>query len=111
MRRSPTVESYILLKRQNLAMRLTLAAVAVALMLALLPILAFAQNGQAFDVIKAKGSESFAFHYDASNYDSKNPLVYSFTEPKAPSWILSIHNNMSYIDRDGARTVIKIREP
>jgi len=92
-------------------MRLTLAAVAVASMLALLPALAFAQNEQAFDVIKAKGTESFTFNYDASNHDSKNPLVYTFDEPKAPSWILSIHNNMSYVDREGARTVIKIREP
>jgi hypothetical protein len=92
-------------------MRLAPAAVAVASMLAFLPLMAFAQNEQAFDVIKAKGSESFAFNYDAANHDSKNPLVYSFDEPKAPSWILSIHNNMSYVDREGARTVIKIREP
>jgi hypothetical protein len=92
-------------------MRLMLAAVAMAMLLALLPMLAFAQNEQAFDVIKAKGSESFAFHNDASNHDSKNPVVYNFDGPKAPSWILTIHNNQSYVDREGARTVIKIREP
>jgi hypothetical protein len=92
-------------------MRLTFVALAVASMLALLPVLAFAQNDQAFNVIKSKGTESFAFNYDAANHDSKNPLVYSFDEPKAPSWILTIHNNMSYVDRKDARTVIKIQEP
>jgi len=92
-------------------MRLSLAAVTMVLMLALVPALASAQNDQAFDVLKAKGTESFAFHYDGSNHDSKNPLVYTFDEPKSPSWILTIHNNQSYVDRDGARTVIKIQEP
>jgi len=92
-------------------MCLSLAAVTMVLMLALVPALASAQNDQAFDVLKAKGTESFAFHYDGSNHDSKNPLVYTFDEPKSPSWILTIHNNQSYVDRDGARTVIKIQEP
>ncbi len=92
-------------------MRLSLAAITLVSMLALLPVLAFAQNEQAFNVLKAKGTESFTLHYDSTNQDSKNPFVYTFAPPKSPSWILTIRDNLTYVDREGARTVIKLQEP
>jgi hypothetical protein len=91
-------------------MRLSLATVAVSILI-MLPVLASAQNNQAFDVIKAKGSESFTFPYDATNHDIKNSLVYTYEEPKTPSWILTIHNNLAYTTSDGVKTVVKIQEP
>jgi hypothetical protein len=82
-------------------------------MLLLLPVLvAFAQSqGEDFQVVKTERSESFVLPYTAVNRNEQDPLVYSFDEPKQPNWILSIQNNVSYVPREGARTIIKIQEP
>ncbi|MDQ3883692.1 MAG: hypothetical protein M3243_06515, partial [Thermoproteota archaeon] len=77
----------------------------------LLPALAYAQSQEDFQVVKTERSESFVIPYTASNRNEQNPLVYTFDQPKQSSWILSIQNNMSYIPREDARTIIKIQEP
>ncbi|HUG97270.1 MAG TPA: hypothetical protein VMJ94_06990 [Nitrososphaera sp.] len=87
-------------------MRQLLAAIAVFLLF--LPALAFAQD---YNVIKSERSESFTLPYTASNHDDDSPLVYTFDEPKQPSWIMLIQNNMSYIPSNDSKTVIRIQEP
>ena len=77
----------------------------------LLPALAFAQSQEDFQVVKTQGSESFVFPYTASNRNEQDPLVYTFDQLKQSSWIISIQDNMSYIPREGVRTIIKIQEP
>ena len=95
-------------------MRIVLVAAGVLAvsMLLLLPVLmAFAQSQEDFQVVKTERSESFVLPYTAVNRNEQDPLVYTFDEPKQPNWILSIQNNMSYVPREGARTIIKIQEP
>ena len=87
------------------------AGVLAVLMLLLLPALAFAQSQEDFQVVKTERSESFVLPYTAVNRNEQDPLVYTFDEPKQPNWIFSIQNNVSYIPREGARTIIKIQEP
>lgn len=87
-------------------MRQLLAAIAAFLLFS--PALAFAQD---YDVIKSDKSESFVFPYTASNQDDDSPLVYTFDEPKQPSWILFIRNNMSYVPGNDSKTVIRMQEP
>ena len=77
----------------------------------LLPGLAFAQGQDDFQVAKSERSESFVLPYTAANRDEQDPLVYTFDEPLQPNWILSLQNNVSYVPREGARTIIKIQEP
>jgi hypothetical protein len=98
-------------------MRLVAALVVVivgaiaVLMLLILPALAFAQGQEDYQVVKSERSESFVLPYSAANRNESNPLVYTFDQPKQPSWILGIQNNLSYVPREGARTIIKIQEP
>lgn len=88
-----------------------MAIVAVFSLLIMAPLLASAQNNQAFDIIKSKGSESFTLPYDATNRTVKDPFIYKYDQPKAPNWILDIHNGLSYTAAPGVKTVIKIQEP
>ena len=88
---------------------ITLGVVAVIISL-LLPSLAFAQSQEDFQVAKSERSESFVLPYTSANRNEQDPLVYTFDEPLAPNWILSIQNNVSYVPREGARTIIKILE-
>jgi hypothetical protein len=81
------------------------------LMLLLLPAVAFAQGQGDYQVVKSQRSESFVLPYSAANRNASDPLIYKFDELKQPSWILGIQNNLSYVPRDGARTIIKIQEP
>jgi hypothetical protein len=85
--------------------------VAIAVLMLLLPALAFAQGQENYQVVKSQRSESFVLPYSAANRNESDPLVYKFDEPKQPSWILGIQNNLSYVPREGARTIIKIQEP
>ncbi|MDQ3872884.1 MAG: hypothetical protein M3258_04655 [Thermoproteota archaeon] len=91
-------------------MRIVLAGV-IAVLILLAPALASAQIQENYQTIKSQRSESFVLPYTATNRQENNPLVYTFDTPKQPSWILGIQNNLSYIPREGARTVIKIQEP
>jgi hypothetical protein len=84
--------------------------VAVFIILLFLPSLAFAQGQDDFQVSKSERSESFVLPYTAANRNEQDPLVYTFDEPLPPNWILSIQNNVSYVPREGARTIIKIQE-
>ncbi len=77
----------------------------------LVPGAAFAQSSNEYLLLKSDGSESFAFPYTAANRDLDNPLVYEYDEPKSPSWILSIRNNLSYAAAEDSKIVIKIQEP
>ena len=88
-----------------------LIAVAVVVWILFLPALTFAQGQEDFKVVKSERSESFVLPYSAANRNDSDPLVYTFEQPKQPSWILGIQNNLSYIPREGARTIIKIQEP
>ncbi len=89
-------------------MRLLL--VLITALILFLPPFAFAQD-QDYQVIKSDRSESFVLPYTASNQDKDNPLVYTFDEPKQPSWILTIQNNLSYVPGNDSKTIIKIQEP
>ena len=88
-----------------------LVAVAIAVWILFLPALTFAQGQEDYKVVKSQRSESFVLPYSAANRNDSDPLVYTFEQPKQPSWILGIQNNLSYIPREGARTIIKIQEP
>jgi hypothetical protein len=87
------------------------AGVLAVSMLLLLPALVFAQSQDDFQVVKTERSESFVLPYTAVNRNEQDPLVYTFDEPKQPNWIVAIQNNVSYVPREGARTIIKIQEP
>ena len=84
---------------------------ALAVSMFLVPALAFAQSQEDFQVVKTERSESFVLPYTAVNRNEQDPLVYTFDEPKQPNWIVAIQNNVSYVPREGARTIIKIQEP
>lgn len=87
------------------------SGVILVLILLLLPNLVFAQSQGDFQTAKTERSETFVIPYTAANRNEQDPLVYTFDEPLQPNWILSIQNNISYIQREGARTIIKIQEP
>jgi hypothetical protein len=94
-------------------MRIVVVAAAgvLAVSLFLVPALAFAQSQEDFQVVKTERSESFVLPYTAVNRNEQDPLVYTFDQPKQPNWIFAIQNNVSYVPREGARTIIKIQEP
>jgi hypothetical protein len=92
-------------------MRIVIVRVIAVLMLLVLPTLAYAQSQQDFQVVKSDRSESFVIPYTAANRNEQDPLVYTFDEPLQPNWIMSIQSNVSYVPRDGSRTIIKIQEP
>jgi hypothetical protein len=77
----------------------------------LMPVLAFAQTQENFQVVKSERSETFVLPYTAANRNQQDPLVYAFDEPKQPNWIVAIQSNLSYVPREGARTIIKLQEP
>jgi hypothetical protein len=85
--------------------------VITVLILLLLPTLAFAQSQEDLQVAKTGRSENFVIPYTATNRNEQDPLVYTFDAPLQPNWILSIQNNLSYVSREGARTIIKLQEP
>ena len=89
---------------------IVVAAGVLAVSMLLLPALAFAQGQEDFKVVKSERSESFVLPYTAVNRNEQDPLIYTFDEPKQPNWIFTIQNNVSYVPREGARTIIKIQE-
>ena len=70
-------------------------------------------NGQSsvHDVFKTKNSERFVVDYDASNNYRRHPLAYNFSKPIPTNWQMTIQNNLSYLDSEDAKTVVKIQEP
>ena len=91
-------------------MRIIIVGVVAVFISLLLPSLAFAQGQDDLQVAKSERSESFVLPYTVANRNEQDPLVYTFDEPLPPNWILSIQNNVSYVPREGARTIIKIQE-
>jgi hypothetical protein len=75
-----------------------------------LPGSALAQTQQ-YQVLKSKGSESFAFPADAANRSLDDPLVYTYDSQKGPNWILSITNTLSYAPGNDSKVIIRIKEP
>jgi hypothetical protein len=92
-------------------MRLVIVIGVLGFLILVLPALANVQSQEDFQVVKTDRSESFVLPYTAVNRNEQDPLVYTFDEPKQPNWIISIQNNVSYVPREGARTIIKINEP
>jgi hypothetical protein len=88
---------------------LQLAALIIAF--SLIPVAAFAQSSGEYLILKSDRSETFALPYTAANRDLDDPLVYEYDEPKTPSWILSIRNNLSYVPGADSKIVIRIQEP
>lgn len=64
-----------------------------------------------YQIIKTKNSEQFVLPYTVSNDDRKNPMIYTYDEPKSQNWILTMHNNLSYAIRPDAKTIVKLQEP
>lgn len=84
------------------------------------PLLSFGQNQEQqqlnppqdkYQIIKTKNSEQFVLPYTVSNDDRKNPMIYTYDEPKSQNWILTMHNNLSYAIRPDAKTIVKLQEP
>ena len=98
-------------KATNDLQRMHIALGVIVVSMLLMPIFAFAQTPQDFQVVKSERSESFVLPYTAANRNQQDPLVYTFDEPKQPNWIVAIQGNLSYVPREGARTVIKLQEP
>ncbi len=67
-------------------------------------------NLQITQVLKTDKVEEVKFPYTSSNSDRKNPVEYIYDSPKDKNWILSIVNNQTYYDVNGAKTVIKLKE-
>jgi hypothetical protein len=82
----------------------------ITVLVLLMPSLAIAQGQHNFQVAKTDRSESFVLPFTAANRNVQDPLIYTFEQPTQPSWIMTILNNISYVPRDGARTIIKIQE-
>ncbi len=82
----------------------------IAVFMLLMPSLAIVQGQQNFEVAKTDRSQSFVLPFAAANHNEQDPLIYTFDEPTQPSWIMTILNNISYVPREGARTIIKIQE-
>jgi hypothetical protein len=78
--------------------------------LMLVPGTALAQTQQ-YQVLKAKGSESFALPAEAANRSLDDPLVYNYDSPKGPNWILSITNALVYTPGNNSKVIVRILEP
>lgn len=68
------------------------------------------QNSQPIKMTESKSSEQFVYGFNVSNADRRNPVNYSFNAPIGENWILTIRNNMSYAERDDAKTIIRLHE-
>ncbi|MGH9991553.1 MAG: hypothetical protein ACREAZ_02775 [Nitrososphaera sp.] len=83
--------------------------VTVLLLLPLLPTLHGSQDE--YLLVKSDRSESFFLPFSAANRGPDDPLVYTYDEPKSPSWILSIRNNLSYVPDESSKAIVRIEEP
>lgn len=79
--------------------------------LVIYPMLSINGQNSVHDVFKTKNSERFVVDYDASNNYRRHPLVYNFSKPIPTNWQMTIQNNLSYLDSEDAKTVVKIQEP
>jgi hypothetical protein len=100
-------------------MRPYLISMLLIMVIIFTPLLSFGQNQQQqqlnppqgmYQVIKTKNSEQFVLPYTASNHDRRDPMIYTYDNPKGQNWILTIENNLSYAVRQDAKTIIKLQE-
>jgi hypothetical protein len=92
-------------------MRLTRSLLpAFAAFVLLIPVQAFAQGVEPFDVVKADKSESFSLPYGAANLDRGSPFVYTYEEAKGQNWFMTVDNTLSYVPRNDSKVVIAIYE-
>jgi len=85
-----------------------LAALAVLILLS--PLAAYAQGDQPYDIVKGERNETFVLPYGAANHDRRNPVVYTYDEPVGQNWIMGIENKLSYTAKDDAKVMIILRE-
>jgi hypothetical protein len=95
-----------------------LSVLLIIIIIIFTPLLSFGQNQEQqlnppqgkYQIIKTKNSEQFVLPYTVSNDDRKNPMIYTYDEPKGQNWILTIQNNLSYAIRPDAKTIVKLQE-
>jgi hypothetical protein len=68
------------------------------------------QNIQPIKTTETKSNEQVIFAFNVSNADRRNPANYTFNAPIGENWIMTIQNNMSYAQRDDAKTIIRLHE-
>ena len=68
------------------------------------------QNFQPIKTTETKSSDQVTFAYDVSNADRLNPVNYTLNPSIGENWILTIQNNMSYAQRDDAKTIVRLHE-
>ena len=68
------------------------------------------QNFQPIKTTETKSSDQVTFTYDVSNADRRNPVNYTLNPSIGENWILTIQNNMSYAQRDDAKTIVRLHE-
>ncbi|MEM2140543.1 hypothetical protein [Nitrososphaera sp.] len=87
----------------------TLVAVFLTLVV-LVPLAAYAQGDQAYDIVKGERNESFVLPYGAANHDRRDPVVYTFDQPIGQNWIMGVQNTLSYTTKQDAKVVMVLRE-
>lgn len=65
---------------------------------------------QPIKVTETKSSNQFVYDFNVSNAYRRTPVNYTFNSPIGENWILTIQNNMSYAQRDDAKTIIRVHE-
>ena len=83
---------------------------ALAILILLSPLAAYAQGDQPYDIVKGERNETFVLPYGAANHDRRNPVVYTYDEPVGQNWIMGIENKLSYTAKDDAKVMIILRE-
>jgi hypothetical protein len=68
------------------------------------------QNIQPIKTTDTKSNEQIVYAFNVSNADRRNPVNYTLNTPIGENWILTIQNNMSYAQRDDAKTIIRLHE-
>jgi hypothetical protein len=68
------------------------------------------QNFQPIKTTETKSSDQVTFAYDVSNAYRRNPVNYTLNPSIGENWILTIQNNMSYAQRDDAKTIVRLHE-
>src|ERR671910_1243605 len=78
-------------------MRPYLISMLLIMVIVFTPLLSFGQNQQQqqlnppqgmYQVIKTKNIEQFVLPYTASNHDRRDPMIYTYGNPKGQNWIL-----------------------
>jgi hypothetical protein len=62
-------------------------------------------------IVQTKNSDNFVLSFEASNLDRSHAFVYNYSSPKTQDWILNIEDNLTYVPRDGSKTIIRLHEP